>query len=132
MNPFYNKKGEPIGYFAHDDSSIFSLEGLPLGYLEEESIYSFNGDHLGWFIDGWITDHKGQAVFFTKDAPGGPFKPSVKILPNLCNQRALPNKNIKKIPPSVRPTLSRKWTPDDSSFFADLPVETFIKENFLK
>lgn len=64
----FNARGEPIAYIADDDEkTIFSFNGEPLAYLaEENSIYGFNGKHLGWFEDQIIWDHLGHRVGFTK------------------------------------------------------------------
>jgi mRNA-degrading endonuclease RelE of RelBE toxin-antitoxin system len=64
----FNSRGEPIAYIADkDENTIFSFNGEPLAYLAEgNSIYGFNGKHLGWFEDQIVWDHLGQRVGFTK------------------------------------------------------------------
>jgi hypothetical protein len=33
-----------------------------VAYLDKNSVYGFNGKHLGWFIQGAIYDHDGKVV----------------------------------------------------------------------
>ncbi|HYD92248.1 MAG TPA: hypothetical protein VEA37_12265, partial [Flavobacterium sp.] len=69
----FDKDGNPFAYIAIDDeSTIYSWNGSPLGYLFREDnqthIYSFQGKHLGWFEDGVVRDHTGNVAAFTKGA----------------------------------------------------------------
>ena len=68
---FYNKKGSLIAY-TEDNYHVFSFTGEPLAYINEISVYTYEGKHLGFYQDGWIRDNDGLCVFFTKDAKGGP------------------------------------------------------------
>lgn len=70
----FNAEGEAIAYIdaEDDDLTIYMWNGTPVAYLVSEdntySIYGFNGEHLGWFEEGIVRDHKGYAVGFKKGA----------------------------------------------------------------
>ncbi|MBK9630335.1 MAG: hypothetical protein IPO62_04595 [Saprospiraceae bacterium] len=69
----YNSKGKAIAYIATESGLIIYMwNGKPVAYLtksgDDFNIYGFNGNHLGWYKDGIIYDHKGDAVGFIKGA----------------------------------------------------------------
>jgi hypothetical protein len=95
---FYDKDGKACAY-SEDGVHIFLFDGKPIAYLYQESIYSFNGFHLGFFIDGWVIDNNGFYVYFTPDARGGPLKPIKQIKPIKHVKQIKPVKTIKQIKP---------------------------------
>jgi len=70
-NIFYSKSGSPVAY-TEDGSHIFLYTGECVGYIFEDSIFSFNGRHLGFFVDGWVRDKNGRCVLFIRTAKKGP------------------------------------------------------------
>ena len=56
---FYDHDGQPIAY-TQDRVHIYTFSGDPVAYLDGDSVYSFSGKHLGWFVDGWIRDNYGK------------------------------------------------------------------------
>lgn len=70
---FYSKSGNPFAY-TEDNCHIFHFKGEPLAYIYEGSVYSYKGNHLGFYLDGWIRDNDGLCIFFTKGAKDGPPK----------------------------------------------------------
>ncbi len=68
---FYNKRGSLIAY-TEDNCHIFKFNGEPLAYINEDSVYTYEGKHLGFYQDGWIRDNDNMCVFFTKGAKNGP------------------------------------------------------------
>jgi hypothetical protein len=77
--PFYNRKGIAMAYVDDDGESIYLHNGTPVASLSGESVYSFEGKHLGWFVNGWIRDNSGGYVFFTDKAENGPVRPLARI-----------------------------------------------------
>ena len=69
---FYSEACEAGAIYGPDQFSqewaIYSLEGEPLAYFWGESVYGFNGKHLGWFNDGVMRNHRGRIVGFWKGA----------------------------------------------------------------
>ena len=69
----FDKDGDAVAYIdTDDDLTIYLWSGKPVCYLHSSSgkyhVYGFNGSHLGWFIEGVIRDHEGDAVGVTKEA----------------------------------------------------------------
>ncbi|WP_425609099.1 4-fold beta flower protein [Vibrio splendidus] len=60
---------------------IFFHSGAPLGYISDDSIYSFSGAHIGYFNDGVLRDNRGNALLFTPKSSGGPIKPVRQMKP---------------------------------------------------
>lgn len=86
----YDKSGTPIAYISTDeDRTIYSFDGRPLAYLEGNSIYGFNGNHLGWFEDGVVRDKQG--------CPAGFVSQRLKAF-----ARFQPHKSFKKFKPFKR------------------------------
>jgi hypothetical protein len=105
---FYNEQGEPIAY-TENRIHIYLFNGECAAYIDEQSIYSFSGDHLGWFEDGWVRDHQGCAVFFTQEAKGGPRKPIKSVKPMKGMKLMKPMKGIKHMKP-MKSTKSSSWS----------------------
>ena len=112
---FYDHKGRPIAYTS-DHKHIFTFGGKPAGYLDRESVYDYSGRHLGWFIDGWVRDNKGDCVFYTKDAKGGPAKPVESVKPVKSVESVKSVKSVPRVRP-VKPDKSLLWSKLSGSQF---------------
>ena len=70
----FNSDGADIAYIAvEEDLTIYLWGGKPMAYLDSDHdegfhVSGFNGNHLGWFIDGIVYDHEGDAVGFKEGA----------------------------------------------------------------
>ena len=73
----FNSDGDAVAYIdvSDEDTTIYLWNGEPVAYLSSESdyynIYGFNGNHLGWYEDGIIRNHDGDAVGFKKGSVSG-------------------------------------------------------------
>jgi hypothetical protein len=114
---FYNKNGNPIAY-TDDHVHIYLFSGKPAAYLDEDTVYGFNGKHIGWFENGWIRDLNGACVFFTESSTdSGLVKPVKHICPVKCVKHVLPVKCVKQIK-RVRSINQLNWSiHSDESFF---------------
>src|SRR5688572_23055022 len=45
-----------------DDATFFLWSGEPVAYVVEDSIFGFNGKHLGWLRSGLVYDRAGDIV----------------------------------------------------------------------
>ena len=62
----FNAGGEPVAYISKDARKvIFLWDGRPVSYLYGYHVYGFNGQHLGWFLNGVIYDRDGKRAGFT-------------------------------------------------------------------
>jgi len=108
MRTLFNQSGKPIAYFDIK-FDIYSIDGIPLAYLENAKVYTYSGKHIGWYIDGWIRDNKGYCVFFDESSTGGPVKPVTQAIPTLGVLRTKPIKGTKQIP-FARPVKRCAWS----------------------
>lgn len=114
---FYDQTGRPVAYCG-DGEHIYLYSGRPVVYIREGSIYAYAGTHLGWFEDGWVRDHRGDAAFFTEGASGGPMKPMRQLRPLKGLKGMRPMKGMRQTRPA-RPSRSRQWSRLSlSDFFA--------------
>jgi hypothetical protein len=66
-----NRLGVGVAYVdTSDDATIYLWSGVPKAYLEGDSIYGFNGRHLGWFEEGIVRGNRGKRVGFTEETIG--------------------------------------------------------------
>lgn len=115
----FDRQGRPT-WFVDSKSIIFSFEGIPLGYLKQEAVYTFDGYHVGWVVKGWLTDKQGRFVLSSPISKDGPIRPVSKWVPA---------KKIKLNPPPVlqarvvrpiKPVFTNQWSP--------LSTEDFFKQ----
>ncbi len=105
---FFNKTGKAI-LFTNNKKDIFSFSGIPVGYIQNNSVYAYFGAHLAWFLDGWILNHGGEALFFPKNAVGDLGRPAVQSIPNRPAPQTPPNKRSRASAPS-RPVKRNVWS----------------------
>lgn len=107
----FNSDGEAIAYVdsEDDDLTIYLWGGKPVAYLYKEGgefhVYGFNGIHLGWFIDGIIRDHKGNAVGATENAT----TMYTQYEPYKGYKEYKPYKNYREYSP-YKPYLTSSWS----------------------
>ncbi|MGE5677154.1 MAG: 4-fold beta flower protein [Pseudomonadota bacterium] len=105
---FYNINGEATAY-TEDGEHIYAYDGRALAYLHDNSVYSYDGKHLGRFSNGWIRDNIGQCVFFTNEAVNGPAKPVRSGRPVKLMKSTKPVKSTKSMRP-MKPKDSNTWS----------------------
>lgn len=110
----YDDAGEAVAYIDTDDEmNVYLWKGAPVAYLEGQSIYGFNGKHLGWFKEGIIWDHEGYAVGFIEGAVNKLTK--LERLKGL--QKLTPLKSLQQLEP-LEPLHKSQW--------ARLPLDIFL------
>jgi hypothetical protein len=103
---FFDKSGTPCAYVdIEDEQTIYLWGGEPVAYLEDDSIYGFNGKHLGWFTQGIIWDHEGYAVGFIE----GTIQMFTKFEPYKSYKRFKPFKSFKEFSP-FKPFFTDRWS----------------------
>ncbi|MBP2159579.1 MULTISPECIES: 4-fold beta flower protein [Asticcacaulis] len=105
----FNGTGEATAYIAVDDGlTIYTWNGKPVAYLDPVqsggfNIYGFNGYHLGWFSDGVVWDHNGDAACSVKERQG-----TTQFEPFKSFKEFKPFKSFKEFAP-YKPTLSNSF-----------------------
>ncbi|TAL01848.1 MAG: hypothetical protein EPO08_09160 [Rhodospirillaceae bacterium] len=92
----YDGGGEAVAYIAVDDElTVYLWGGQPVAYLDDGSVWGFNGKHLGWFDGGVIWDHEGNGACALKGA--------LTVIPRIESLKSLkslkPLKSLKELPP---------------------------------
>lgn len=105
---FYDSNGRPVGY-TEDGVHIYLFSGEPIAYIDNRSVYSFSGRHLGRFGNGWIRDNNGRCVFFTQQAKGGPMKPMKMMKPMKGMKQMKSMRGMKEMRP-MKTVNSLSWS----------------------
>jgi len=109
MIDFYDRTGAAIAY-SQDGEHIYLFSGRPVAYLSGTAVYSFGGQHIGWFQDGWLRDKRGGCALFTAEAKGGPVRPVRHVKPVKGVRHVRPVKGVKAVK-SVKPVRQLSWSP---------------------
>jgi hypothetical protein len=104
----YNSKGTPIAYID-SGGTIYLFRGEPVAYVLRGSVYAFSGKHLGRYARGWIRDHRGDCVFFTRSAQGGPTRPELALVPPKDPKKPRPIRGTRQEPPP-KPETRSSWS----------------------
>ena len=78
---------------------FFTESGAAVAYLDGESVYRFNGKHLGWFRNRNVYDHDGNLVVI-----GSPYQ-----RPPYQSKTAPPTKEPQDPEPTM-PALKSSWS----------------------
>lgn len=63
----FNRTGAPVAYITGEsDQMIYSFSGSLHCFIQQETIFTVNGKHIGWFKDEIIYDIKGRRVGYTQ------------------------------------------------------------------
>ena len=116
---FYDSRGRAAAYFEEsNDLVVYLWSGEPVAYLDDESIFGFNGKHLGWYRDGLIYDNDGGIVV----APASAFRGAPGPSPQRSLKGLKPLKGLKELRP-LKPLFSRAWSRMPARVFFLLGVE---------
>lgn len=112
----FNVQGQPVAYLSDDGEKIFYLwSGHTVAYVEGETLYGWNGKHLGWFADGVIRDLNGYRVGSVQEkCPSAPHDEPPKHVKLARYAKA------EKHAASVRPTFSTEYSDEN--------LEDFLKQ----
>lgn len=110
---FYDSRGIAVAYVAADrDLTIYLWSGKPVAYIEGDSVFGFNGKHIGWIKDGAIYDHDGHIVAAVAER----FKEPVTPPPPKGFKQFKPFKSFKEFKP-FKPFFQFSWSELPSSLF---------------
>lgn len=102
----FDSQRKAVAYLEpDDDDTIYLWSGEPVAYLVDESIYAFNGRHLGWYRNGVVLDHDGNVVASSAIA----FRKAVKPASARATKEATPPKAPRQSEP-LTPSLGTSWS----------------------
>ena len=116
----FNSRGRAIAFLeVGEDQTIYMWSGKPVAYLHKENkeqhIYGFNGKHLGWYEEGILYTHDGDAIGLIE----GAMTVFTEFEPIKGFKRFKPSKNFKEFPP---------FKPFFSKYFSKTPLSIFLLE----
>lgn len=110
---FYDSRGRAVAYIAGDtDLTIYLWTGEPTAYLDDDSLFGFNGKHLGWLKSGFIYDHEGNVQAAVADR----FKGTLGTPPVKGFKQFVPFKAFKEFKP-FKPFFSTDWSETPARMF---------------
>jgi len=117
MKTLFNKRGDPVAYISDDFSkTIYLTDGSPVAYLHNQNhVYGLNGCHLGWWIEEILYNHDGERIGFTSGT-----------CPVSTGRE--PTKTKRKSMDEMKPRWEAPPLPKLSFNFADLDLESFLRE----
>lgn len=99
MEALYDGSGAVYAWL-HETGKIYSLDGENLAFVDNDSVYDWSGNHIGWWQNGHIRDHRGAVALYTADAQGLGVMRSLRQLRPLQPLRQLsPLKPMKAMKP---------------------------------
>ncbi len=102
----FNSGGKAAAYLDSSEGLTFYLwSGEPVAYLDGDSVYGFNGKHLGWYRDGVVYDEGGDIVA----APPSALHAAVEVPPLRGLKGLKPLKGLKELKP-LRPLFQLAWS----------------------
>lgn len=82
LEALYGKSGKVHAWLDISNGNILDLNGQHLAFIAGDSVYDWDGRHIGWWLSGSIRDRTNAAAFFTKDAGSiGVLKPLKALKP---------------------------------------------------
>jgi len=109
----YDARGRAVAYFAADhDLAIYLWSGEPVAYLDDDSVYGFNGKHLGWLRNGAVYDHDSNVVAAQADKFQSPVEPA----PPKALKQLRPLKGLKELKP-LKPLFGITWSGTPAKLF---------------
>ena len=83
-----------------------------MAYLDEDSVFGFNGKHLGWLKSGAVYDHDGNIVAALAER----FEARVTPAPLKSFKQFRPFKSFKEFKP-FKPFFGLTWSEIPARFF---------------
>lgn len=110
MEPLYDQNGRVHAWLQEDTARVINLRGQHVAFLRDDNVYDWSGNHLGWWVDGHMRDHRGSVVVFTRDATnlfvGKPGLAGIPGMPGIAGVPGTPG--LAGVP--GKPGWSGSWT----------------------
>lgn len=112
---FYDSRGRAVAYIDADgdeNPTFYLWGGKPVAYLDDDSVYGFNGKHLGWIKGNAIYDHDGNLIAAQSEAFASP----VSVPPVKGFKQFKPFKAFKEFKP-FKPFFTSSWSETPAAVF---------------
>jgi hypothetical protein len=109
VRPLYDRTGRVYAWL-HQTGKIYGLKGENLAFVDGDSIYAWNGAHIGWWRDSHIRDSVGYVALFAAEARiTGVSKPVRAVRPVRPAREVSPANPLKGAKP-VKPSWRSAWS----------------------
>ncbi|MDN7865052.1 hypothetical protein QZM19_16810 [Burkholderia multivorans] len=109
MLALYQKNGAVYAWLDETSGRILDLRGKNLAFVDGDSVYGWNGRHIGWWQDGHIRDQNGAVAMFTDVASNlGVVAPVKAVRPVQPIKSIAPIRPVKSVKP-IRPVRQLSW-----------------------
>lgn len=110
----FDRAGKAVAYidYLDEERPIYLWDGTPVAYIgEDDEIYHYNGQFLGWLSEGILFDRKGYAVVAEKGVSKGKI-----VLSTVHPESIKGTKQVKPVPhirslPTIKPVFRYQWSP---------------------
>jgi|ERR1700683_5805470 len=110
MDALFNQSGGVYAWLDTATGNIVSLSGQHLAFIDGDSVYNWQGQHIGWWQDGHIRDRVGAVALFTDVAGSlGVVKPVRAVKPVQPGKAVSPVRPVKAVKP-VRSVKQLAWS----------------------
>ncbi|NLC22912.1 hypothetical protein NB640_08300 [Oxalobacter vibrioformis] len=125
----YDKSGGALVYL-NNDNYIYQYGGTPVASVLDSAVYDLQGNHVGWFFDGWVTDVNGKAILYSRGS-------SMQAIPKPGMRPDPPKKERKPVPaaPERKPTNTipakiTTWSKQAAGDVLGTPMEYEVQPNW--
>ena len=109
MEALYDQSGSVYAWLQMN-GHICGLDGENLAFIDGDSVYEWDGKHIGWWQDGHIRDASGAVALFRADATNmGVFMPMRQVPPLHPLRPLSPHRPVKTSKP-LRPKYLAEWS----------------------
>lgn len=90
----FDANGEPKAYIENkENQDIFLWDGRAVSYIYEDKVYGWNGEHIGWFEEGVMTNLHGNPVAYIKEK--SPMMPKMEPMKSMKKKKNM--KSMRKM-----------------------------------
>jgi hypothetical protein len=115
----YDSRGNAAAYLELSEGMTFYLwDGDVAAYLSDDSVYGYNGKHLGWYRNGIVYDNEGAVVA----APATSFRGAVSLAPLKGLKSLKPLKGLRDLKP-LKPLFGTSWSKVPAKVFFLLGID---------
>ena len=109
MEALYDQTGRAYAWLDPAGNHVIGLAGEHLAFIHGDSVYTWDGSHIGWWHDDHIRDQSGEVVVFLSNAIGLGVTMSINGTKPIAPRKAMIPKHPMKATQPVQPTQQTTW-----------------------